>query len=139
MEDDTLELKAEVERLYQKRCDIETLGSCGRQVHDHCVSSLSGRECIVGNVLGHPMCDFKSNQTASTTPCGTRYTYEHSVVMLHESLKGGVDDNPTDPQVVESICFTQGLDKYLVDKYYADREFWADFGVEPAWMEFGSQ
>lgn len=132
MEDDVLELKAEIERLYAKRCSEDTLVNCGHSVQGHCASSLGDTTCQGGSVLSNPICGQGSQ-------CGTTYSYEHSVVVLHSSLQTGVDGNPTDPRVIESICSTQELDTYFVEKFESSREEWAEFGVDPAWMQFGAQ
>ena len=46
--------------------------------------------------------------------------------------------NPTDPQLIESVCFTRTLDDWFVRKREADSDFWDGLGVEPRSMYFGS-
>lgn len=136
MREDVLELRSEVERLYSNRCDPATLQDCQRNVHSTCVSTITTGTCHGGIVMSNPICG--QNQEGSSS-CGTLYDYEHSAVFLPGSLQTGTDRNPTDPKVIESICYTQDLDNYFVDKFESSREFWSEFGVEPAWLQFGAQ
>jgi hypothetical protein len=132
MELDVLELKRQVERVYGTRCDSTTLERCAYNVYDNCISSHPDQECPGGAELTIPIC-------GDGITCGARYTYNSSNVILPTALANGEDGNPTDPQVIESICFSQALDEYFVAKYDQDKDFWASFGLQPAWMQFGSQ
>ena len=51
MEQSVLGVKAEIERLYANRCSEDTLRNCGRNVYDHCTSSLGDTSCQVGSVV----------------------------------------------------------------------------------------
>lgn len=132
MEWDALELQKEVELIYQFRCNPNTLATCARNVYDNCVAAPTEPTCRSG-------IEFETSTCGSSNDFGVWYDYLHSTAILPADLRDGVDGNPTDPQVIETICLTQALDDYFIRKYEEDLEFWAEFGVEPAWMHFGSQ
>ena len=51
----------------------------------------------------------------------------------------GLGGNPTDPQLIESICFTRTLDEWLIQKHQQHVVEYKDLGVEPRSMYFGSR
>ena len=77
----------------------------------------------------------------------TKYTWSHQILILiicravriPRDDANGIQVNPTDPQLIESICFSRYLDDWFVSKREADSSYWRSLGVEPRAMYFGSQ
>lgn len=42
-----------------------------------------------------------------------------------------------DPAVLEDICFSRNVDSYFVNKYEADRDYWAKYGIDNPSMHIG--
>ncbi len=47
MESDVLALRDEIERVYQYRCNLSTLDSCGNNNYNDCTSKYPNEECAV--------------------------------------------------------------------------------------------
>ena len=50
----------------------------------------------------------------------------------------GVDGNPTNHQLIESICFSRYLDEWFVNKRAAGADYWKSLNIQPRDMYFGS-
>jgi hypothetical protein len=131
VENDALDLARQVEELYQKRCDVGHLSTCVQSNYDHCLSILPDVACLADQAFRTPDCG--SHET-----CSALYSYSVSTVTLPQDKINTVDGNPTDPQVVETICFTKDLDDYFETKEAEDAEFWKEFGGQPSWQHNGS-
>ena len=46
------------------------------------------------------------------------------------------DSNPSNHKVIETVCFSQKLDEWFIDKYETDEAFWADSGVRSPQMYY---
>ncbi len=53
-------------------------------------------------------------------------------------LADGVNGNPTDPKLIETLCFTRPLDDWFVQKREQDSQFWKSYGMDFPSMYFGS-
>lgn len=132
MEGDALELASEVERLYEQRCSLAGLADCANANYDDCRSMYPAQTCPAGDDLVIPLC-------GDGVSCSGLYDYTVSAVTLPRLLAKGVDGNPTDTQVIETVCFTRELDKWFVQKKAGDASFWQTYnGVEPTAMFMGS-
>ena len=64
---------------------------------------------------------------------------ETSMVLLHTDLVSNEELGLVeDPNVVESICFTQGMDEYWAQKRKEGQSFWNSLGVSYPQTFFGS-
>ena len=132
MEGDALELATEVERLYKNRCYLAGLAGCANANYDDCRSSYPSQTCPAGDDLVIPLC-------GDGIACSGLYDYTISAVTLPSLLAKGIDGNPTDTQVIETVCFTRELDDWFVQKKAGDASFWQNYnGIEPTAMFMGS-
>jgi von Willebrand factor type A domain len=131
VEADAKELARQVEELYKKRCDVGHLSTCVESNYDHCLSSLPDVACLSDQA-------FRTEDCGSHETCSALYSYSASSVTLPLDKIDTVDGNPTDPLVVETICFTKDLDDYFKTKQAEDAEFWQEFGGQPSARFFGS-
>lgn len=131
IEGDIVDLAAEVESLYAGRCDDVLLSDCFQGNYNDCLSQFPTETCPGGTNFNIPAC-------GDGSACSGIFDFETSAVTLPGSLANGQDGNPTDPSVIEAICFTRNLDDYFIQKYQDDKSYWQDFGVEPQAMFFGS-
>lgn len=132
MENDVVGLAREVEGLYEGRCDGSRLSECSKGNYDDCLSVYPSQTCPGGPDLHVPSC-------GDGETCSALYDFTVSAVTIPGDLADGPDGNPTDPQVIETVCFTRDLDEWFVDKREEDKEYWREFGVEPSAMFFGSR
>jgi len=131
VEADAIELAKKVSELYQNRCEATLLADCFRGNYDHCLSSFPEQTCPGGLDLNTPEC-------GDGFTCSTLYSFSTTSVALPRESARGPDRNPTDPQVIETICFTKGLDDYFEQKRAQDEAFWDELGFQPNFMYFGS-
>ena len=61
-----------------------------------------------------------------------------STVSLPYALADAPLDNPSDPEIVESACYTRLAEPYMIDKYQSDEQYWAKYNVQPSWTYFGA-
>jgi uncharacterized protein YegL len=115
-----------------KRCDPSTLDRCARNNYDACVSTHTSQTCP-------QTASFGGTGASGECGCGFLYDFERSVNMLPIDLMTGVDNNPTDVRVIESICYTQDLDAFFINMREDNKEFWSEFGIEPKSFFFGSE
>ena len=70
----------------------------------------------------------------STLLCDKRY----STVSLSASLAQAPKDNPSDPEIIDSACYSGLAEIYMSDKYEQDKEYWSKYNVQPSWTYFGA-
>jgi Mg-chelatase subunit ChlD len=61
-----------------------------------------------------------------------------STVSIPESLTGAPLDNPSDPEITETACYSHLAESFMVEKYKSDEEYWAKYDVQPSWTYFGA-
>lgn len=120
MEADVLELRHVVEALYRGRCDRYVLQSCQSANYHECNSQFPHPSC--------PATDASDDRIKDFTIPVTRVA----------RAKTGADGNPTDPQVIEAICYSRQLDSYFREKHESDLEYWTQLGVPTPQRYFGS-
>jgi hypothetical protein len=121
-----------VERHGSKRCDLDSLKQCVGNNYDACVSTHTSQTCPQTPSFG-------GMGTSVWCDCGFLFDFERSVNMIPSDLTTGDDNNPTDPGVIESICYTQDLDDFFIKTREENQAFWSEFGIEPTSMYFGSE
>ena len=62
----------------------------------------------------------------------------YSTVSLPASLTQAPKDNPSDPEIIDSACYSCLAELYMSDKYEQDEEYWSKYNVQPSWTYFGA-
>mmetsp|Transcript_26399 Transcript_26399/g.54448 ORF Transcript_26399/g.54448 Transcript_26399/m.54448 type:complete len:718 (-) Transcript_26399:87-2240(-) len=130
MESDVLALRDEIERVYQYRCDLSTLDDCGYNNYNDCSSTYPIEECIVQNDYALQCGDGKA--------CTASWDKSQSEISIPASLALETGGNPSDPEIIESVCYTKLAEPYLVEKYEEDTKYWSKHDVTPSWTYFGA-
>lgn len=132
MEMDVLELAKAVEAAFQDRCTT-ALNDCGHNNFDSCVSQFPSPTCYKSD-------EFATNcSTGNSDTCAALFDFNSSNVVLPSKIANGNHGNPTNPQVIESVCYTRQLDEFFLNKRSTDVNYWRSFGVDSPPMFFGSQ
>jgi len=129
MEADCLAFRDEIEAAYLQRCD--TLDQCARGNYNDCASAFPNQICMDPSELVIQQCgDGRS--------CNALWDKSVSTVAFPAALAQGEDNNPTDHELVETVCYSRLAEEYMVNKYEEDSAFWAKFGTAPSWTYFGA-
>ena len=132
LESDLLEFKEQIEDIYATRCENFQSNACYQGNYDECQTLYPNQQCLSGeNYILPQVC-------GDPTSCSSLVDFSVSNVRINSNLVSGENNNPTDPQVIETVCYTQALDQWLQDKRAEDASYWADLGVEPWAWYFGS-
>lgn len=131
LESDVVELSQKVEELYRSRCELTLLADCINGNYDHCLSSYPDETCPGGDDLNAPEC-------GDGITCAALVSFAASTVSLPREVADGPGKNPTDPLVVETVCYTKAMDDFLIGKRTQDAPFWKEFGTQPNYGYFGS-
>mmetsp|Transcript_6412 Transcript_6412/g.13432 ORF Transcript_6412/g.13432 Transcript_6412/m.13432 type:complete len:665 (-) Transcript_6412:123-2117(-) len=122
---DTLSFRDELERVYSDRCSAETLTDCAKGSYSDCTSAFPGQE----------VCMDPSQE------CNANAFWDKTVtkVSIPAALAVGEGGNPTDPELVETVCYSRVVEPYLVEKFARDEEYWGQYGVSrPGGSYFGA-
>mmetsp|Transcript_15592 Transcript_15592/g.30897 ORF Transcript_15592/g.30897 Transcript_15592/m.30897 type:complete len:723 (+) Transcript_15592:115-2283(+) len=130
MESDVLALRDEIERVYQYRCNLSTLNSCGYSNYNDCTSSYPNEACVSED-------EFVIN-CGEGMACKASWDITTSKVSIPEALATEAQGNPTDPEIIESVCYTRLAEPYLVTKFERDTYYWSQYNVSPSWSYFGA-
>ncbi|KAK1735823.1 voltage-dependent calcium channel-like protein [Skeletonema marinoi] len=133
IEEDTLKLRDEVENAYTQRCSIETLSQCSRGSFNGCSSVFPNQQCMAADELVVEACG-----GGSGGGCNALWDKTTSIVSIPSALAQGKDDNPTDPELIETACYTLLAEDYMRTKYENDEIFWDSYNVQPSWTYFGA-
>ena len=134
IEEDTLKLRDEIEIAYGKRCNIETLSQCSRSSFNGCSSVFPNQQCMEADELVIESC----RGGAGGGTCNALWDKTTSVVSIPSALAQGEKENPTDPELVETACYTLLAEDYLRNKYEEDEIFWDSYGAQPSAVYFGA-
>mmetsp|Transcript_26950 Transcript_26950/g.55003 ORF Transcript_26950/g.55003 Transcript_26950/m.55003 type:complete len:696 (-) Transcript_26950:109-2196(-) len=133
LDSDVLELRNTIESSIANRC--ESIRGCYRSSYDECRSSFNSgtQTCPSKEQLGYaiPECGQGLN-------CNGIFDYGATSVRLPGALANGPNGNPTNPFVIEGICYTRTAERWMVDKYYEEQSFWESLGVPSPQMYYGS-
>jgi len=131
MEADCLAFRDEIEAAYSQRCSTDTLNQCARGNYNDCTSTFPNQICMDPSELVIQQCgDGRS--------CNALWDKSISTVAFPAALAQGEGNNPTDSELVETVCYTRHAEDYMVQKYEDDSAFWAQFGTSPSWSYFGA-
>lgn len=131
MESDALAFRDEIERVYSVRCETQTLTECFESNYNDCSSTFPNQKCMAVDELVISACgDGKS--------CNALWDKALSTVSIPAEIANAPRDNPSDPEVIESACYSRLAEPYMIDKYKDDEEFWSKYEVQPSWTYFGA-
>ena len=131
MEADCLAFRDEIEAAYSQRCSTDTLNQCARGNYNDCASTFPNQICMDPSELVIQQCgDGRS--------CNALWDKSITTVAFPAALAQGEGNNPTDSELVETVCYTRHAEDYMVQKYEDDAAFWAQFGTSPSWSYFGA-
>jgi len=131
MESDALAFRDEIERVYGTRCSTETLTECYESNYNDCSSTFPNQQCMKADELVVSACGDGLN-------CNALWDKELSTVSIPASLADGPFGNPSDPEIIESACYSRLAEPYMIEKYEADEEYWSKLGSRPSWTYFGA-
>lgn len=107
LEQDTRELALEVERLYQERCSTTVLERCTRGNYHECLSELPTHQCLSGE-------DIVLNACGDNVTCSSLWDMQASTFRVPLFQLDDINEiSVSREDVIESVCFSQGLDPYL--------------------------
>ena len=132
IEQDTLDLRDEIERAYTERCTIDTLSRCKQSSFNGCSSVFPNQQCMSADELVIDAC------AAAGGSCNALWDKSTSVVSIPDALARGEHNNPTDPEIIETVCYTLLAEDYMRQKYQNDEIFWDAYNVQPSWTYFGA-
>jgi len=131
MEADCLAFRDEIEMAYLQRCSADTLNQCAGGSYNDCESAFPNQICMDPSELVIQQCgDGRS--------CNALWDKSVSTVAFPAALAQGEDNNPTDHELVETVCYSRRAEEYMVRKYEEDSAFWAQYGTAPSWTYFGA-
>jgi len=131
LEVNVLAYRNAVESAYNSRCSSNTLNTCQKNNYDECSSLYPNQTC--------PSSDFAViSQCGKGELCNGLFDWSVSTVRLPRALADGPGNNPTDPQIIETICYSRQTDNFLKNLFGRNDSFWEDRGMSyrPA-MYFG--
>ncbi|KAL9179690.1 hypothetical protein ACHAXT_008980 [Thalassiosira profunda] len=131
MESDALAFRDEMERVYSARCDTQTLTECYEANFNDCSSTFPDQRCMKANELVIDACGDGGD-------CNALWDKRRTAVSIPQALASGEDGNPTDPEVIETACYSNLAEPFLAAKYENDEEFWLRYNVQPSWTYFGA-
>eukprot|EP00571_Detonula_confervacea_P006299 CAMPEP_0172319830 /NCGR_PEP_ID=MMETSP1058-20130122/38822_1 /TAXON_ID=83371 /ORGANISM="Detonula confervacea, Strain CCMP 353" /LENGTH=422 /DNA_ID=CAMNT_0013034961 /DNA_START=161 /DNA_END=1426 /DNA_ORIENTATION=- len=118
MESDVLDFRNALEELAPFRCDPATLSNCSS--YSDCSSTYPHQECMSAEDLVVPACS--SSTTGGT--CNALWSLRETDVRIPAALAGGPLGNPTDPQVMASICYSKLAEPYMIDNYKSGQQMY---------------
>jgi len=131
MELDVLAFRDEIERAYSLRCETETLAECDQSNFNDCSSVFPNGQCMKAGELIISTC-------GDGVSCNALWDKRSSTVSIPAVIAQAPFDNPSDPEVIESACYSRLTEQYMIDKYEADEKFWAKYNIQPSWTYFGA-
>ena len=137
MQGDALAFRNEVERAHAGRCSAETLSACYMGSSSDCSSVFPGQVCMEPGEAVIAACA-GSGDGSGDGACNALWDKTSTVVKIPSALASGRWGAPSDPEAIETVCYTRDLEPYLVEKYGEDELYWGRYGARPAWSYFGA-
>jgi len=132
METEVLDFRNELERAYSSRCETNTLTECTRSNFNDCTSTFyNNQECMTSDEIVFSAC-------GDGETCNALWDKTISTVSLPSALAQNPFNNPSDPEIIETACYTRLVEPYMAEQYANDEQFWGQYGVSPSWTYFGS-
>jgi hypothetical protein len=70
--------------------------------------------------------------------CNALWDKTTSVVSIPSALAQGSNNNPTDPELLETACYSNMAEDFMVEKYEQDEMFWDNYNAQPSWTYYGA-
>ncbi|KAL7545567.1 hypothetical protein ACHAWF_009001 [Thalassiosira exigua] len=131
MESDALAFRDAIERVYGYRCKTATLAECSEANFNGCSSTFPNQVCMAEDELVISAC-------GDGASCNALWDKTQSTVSIPAALATGDFGNPSDPELIETACYSRLAEPFMIDKYEADVEYWNGYGVHPSWTYFGA-
>ena len=129
---DVIALRNEIERSISNRC--ASIRGCYKSSYGECQSEYTTQQtCPSIDEIGFAISDCGSGKR-----CNGLFDKSITTVRIPATLATGENGNPTNPEVVEAICYTRTAQAWMVNKYNQDKEVWKSLGVDSPQMFFGS-
>jgi hypothetical protein len=128
----TLKFRDEIERVYGERCSSRTLSQCSRSSFNGCSSVFPNQQCMDNDELVIEACGGGSGN------CNALWDKTTSVVSIPSALAQGSNNNPTDPELLETACYSNMAEDFMVEKYEQDEMFWDNYNAQPSWTYYGA-
>jgi len=109
METDVLAFRDEIERVYGERCSTQTLNECANSNFYDCSSTFPSQQCMKADELVIAAC-------GDGVECNGLWDMSVSSVSIPAALADGPSDNPRDPEIIETGCYTRLAEPYMKDK-----------------------
>jgi len=88
--------------------------------------------CLEPNELIISACDTQG------VSCNALWDKSVSTVSIPAALAQGPKGNPTDPEIIETVCYSRQAEDYMITQYKNDEIFWSKYGVTPSNAYFGA-
>ncbi|KAL7449563.1 hypothetical protein ACHAWC_001619, partial [Mediolabrus comicus] len=117
----TLKFRDEIERVYGERCSSRTLSQCSRSSFNGCSSVFPNQQCMDNDELVIEACGGGSGN------CNALWDKKTSVVSIPTALAQGSNNNPTDPELLETACYSNMAEDFMVEN-----------NAQPSWTYYGA-
>ena len=136
----TLKFRDEIERVYGERCNADTLSQCSRSSFNGCSSVFPNQQCMENDELVIEACAGEPGEKNEKDygVCNALWDKTSSVVSIPSALAQGSMQNPTDPELLETACYSNMAEDFMVEKYEQDEMFWDNYGAQPSWTYYGA-
>mmetsp|Transcript_33117 Transcript_33117/g.70581 ORF Transcript_33117/g.70581 Transcript_33117/m.70581 type:complete len:759 (+) Transcript_33117:360-2636(+) len=118
MESDVLAFRDAMEDLVASRCDAATLAECSRSNYNDCSSTYPGQMCMNAEDLVVPACGIGGSS------CNALWSPSATDVRIPSTLADGPNGNPTDPRVIESVCYSRLAEPYMIENHERGRQMY---------------
>ncbi|KAL7554285.1 hypothetical protein ACHAWF_017729 [Thalassiosira exigua] len=130
MESDVLAFRDVMEGLAASRCDAATLAECSQSNYNDCSSSYPNQVCMKADELVVEAC-------GDGTTCNALWSPTETAVRIPATMALGSLGNPTDPQVIEGVCYSRLAEQYMVENNHPGSQMYfgsayGSFRIVPA-------
>lgn len=122
LQSDVLAYRNAVESAYDNRCSSSTMNTCQKNNYNECTSQYPNQTCPSADHAVISAC-------GKGELCNGLFDWSVSTVRLPKSLAKGPQGNPTDPQIIETICYSRRTDDFLKNMFSTSDSFWEKHGM----------
>lgn len=128
---DVIELRNEIESSISNRCN--SILGCYQSSYDECQSEYTNAQsCPSFETFGYAI-----SECGTGNRCNGLFDDSITTVRLPANLATGPNGNPQNHEVTEAICYSRSAQRWMVQKYNNDKQFWNSIGVAAPQMYFG--
>ncbi|KAL7475860.1 hypothetical protein ACHAW6_001759 [Cyclotella cf. meneghiniana] len=118
MEYSVLAFRDHIERVYESCCNPETLAECSKCNYNDCLTAYPNPQCIDAQKLIESTCSNPDNN------CNVIYDKSQTIERIPDELADAPMDNPTDPRVIESVCFSRLAEPYMTKNFIVGHQMY---------------